>query len=229
MEQSREERIQELKAMVEKDRGSEITWEEASKALATMEGLADIMFELWMKDRQRQKRLEESPKGFHLDGVGYTCYVCGNSTSKENSWYDKWGIKCMTCQKSIDRKEIPASLAKDKESWYSTFDLSHYFNIKAPTLKAWVKKGILKERIMYDEEGGIHLHLFLIKDNKDTLPPKELLKSKWVKVSKEGEENRYASHPWYNFGDPYEHLKGYKIMDHLKITEKDPKFEIIIS
>ena len=34
----------------------------------------------WQEDERRKKRLEEAPKGFKLEGVGYTCFICGNGT-----------------------------------------------------------------------------------------------------------------------------------------------------
>jgi hypothetical protein len=60
--------------------------------------------------------------------------------------------------------------------------------------------------------------LFLIKDNKDTLPPKKMTESKMVKETKDGKD-WYRSEPWYRFVDPFEYLKGYKIMDHMRQTE----------
>ena len=62
--------------------------------------------------------MKDNPRGFHLEGIGYTCFICRNSISNEETWYDKWGIKCSTCQKAIDKKIIPASVAKNENSWY---------------------------------------------------------------------------------------------------------------
>jgi len=212
------ERIKELKEIIEKEQGKEITWEEASDAAYRLAGLAELCFDHWKEDCRRKKKLEESPKGFTLDGVGYTCFICGQSTPAGGNWYDKYGIKCLICQKAIDRKEIPASLAKDKESWYTKYDLEHCFNLKGPALRSWVKKDIIKARTVTYDGKGVHVQVFLIKDNKDFLPPKKLVKSQMVKETKDGHD-WYHSEPWYRFFDPFEHLKGYKIMDHMKRTE----------
>ena len=60
----------------------------------------------------------------------------------------------------------------------------------------------------------------MIKDNKDFLPPKKLVDSKMIReVDDEGKE-WHRSHPWYHFGDPYETIKGYKILDYLKFTSE---------
>lgn len=138
---------------------------------------------------------EESPKGFHLDRTG-TCLICGESTSNEKSWFDKYGLKCMICQKAINEKIIPAAIVKSKENWYSKYDLELYFNIKGALL---TKK--------------VHSQLFLIKDNKDVLPPKKLLKSRITKIIKDGEEYFTQEH-WYEFFDHklLNRLKKYKIM-----------------
>jgi DNA-directed RNA polymerase subunit RPC12/RpoP len=224
MELSRE-RIQEMKDLLEKEHGREFTWEEASDAAYRLTGLANLLFDAWREDERRKKKLEESPKGFRLDGVGYTCFICGDSTRAGENWYDKYGIKCTTCQKAVDRKEIPASLAKNKESWYSEFDLRSRFNLKGPTLRSWVKKGILKPRTITFDGKRVHAQLFLIKDNKDTLPPKKMVESQSVKETKDGKE-WFRVEPWYRFVDPHEHLRGYKIMDYLKVIhgeDAEPK------
>ena len=212
------EQIQEMKDLLEKNEGREFTWQEASDAAYNLAGLADLMFDVWREDRQRQKKLEEYPKGFVLDGVGYTCFICGNGTREGENWYDKWGIKCSGCQRAIDRKEIPASLAKNKDSWYSKYDLESAFNLKGTTLRAFIKRGILKSRTITHDGAGSHYELFLIKDNKDTLPPKHLVKSHMVRTEKE-DGVWHQSHPWYHFVDPREHLKGYKILEHITVID----------
>jgi hypothetical protein len=63
----------------------------------------------------------------------------------------------------------------------------------------------------------VHAYVFLIKNNKDTLPPKKLTERKLVKEISDGKE---WFHPelWYRFiEDPHKTLKRYKIMDYLKV------------
>lgn len=64
----------------------------------------------------------------------------------------------------------------------------------------------------------IHSRIFLIKDNKGFLPPKDLVESKMVKETREGKD-WFHSEPWYKFVDPFEHLKDYEIMDYMRETE----------
>jgi len=215
-----DKRIQEFKDIAEKKEGKEISWEEASEGAHNLARLADLMFDCWREDKRREKKLEESPKGFHLEGEGYTCFICGNSCSNEETWYDKWGIKCLVCQKAIDKKIIPASCAKNKDSWYSKYDLQSRFSIDRHAMNRFVKRGILKPRIVPNTTGKPHAYLFLIKDNKEVLPPKKLTESQMVKETKDGKD-WYHSEPWYRFEDPKSVLRYYKIMDYLVITGEE--------
>jgi hypothetical protein len=204
--------IENIKKILEKEHNREFTWEEATKAMDDIKGLARIMYECASKEIRMQERLKENPKGFHLDDSGQ-CSICGDFVSKENSWFDEYGIKCMSCQKAINSKIIPASVAKDKESWYSKHELDSYFNIKGPDLKKYIKESFLKERIIPYEGKKAYFQLFLLKDNKDVLPPKKLLKSRIIKVMNKGEEF-YTQAPWYEFADEklIKRLAKYKIL-----------------
>ncbi len=183
-----------------------------------LQQLANLMKEIDEEQKKREERLKENPKGFHLEGAGYTCTICGGHTPEGDNWYDEYGIKCLVCQKAVDEGEIPASLAKDKESWYSKWDLERSFNLKAPTLRSWVKKGVIKPRTITRYGEGIHYQLFLLEDNKDFLPPKKLVESRSVREIKDGKE-WFGSEPWYRFVDPIEHLKGYKIVEYMEVTK----------
>lgn len=182
------------------------------------EQLGKLVNEFKEEEKRRAEKLIANPKGFHLDGVGYRCAICHNHTTEEgDNWYDEYGIKCLVCQKAIDEGEIPASLAKDEESWYSTYDLDHYFNLKHMTLKKWIKEGIIKQRIVSRYGQGVHVELFLIEDNKGFLPPKEMLKSHSVEEIKDGKTWSH-SEPWYQFVDPMEYLRNYGIIKHMRVV-----------
>jgi len=224
------ERIQEMKDIMEKEYGKEYTWKEATEAAYNMQNLAHVLYDFMIEDMKRQKRLEENPKGFHLDGEGYTCAICGQSCSKENTWYDKYGVKCMACQKGVDRKQVPASIAKNRDNWYSSYDLQSCFNVRSSTIRKWVREGVLKPRTITNDDKKPHIQVFLIKDNKDTLPPKKLVESKTIKETKNGQD-WFRVEPWYKFVDPFEYLKSYKIMKYMKYSDPptgqkyDYKFE----
>lgn len=179
--------------------------------------LSKFLEEMKEKDDARQKKLEENPKGFHLEGAGYTCAICHGSTPEGDNWYDQYGIKCLVCQKAIDEGEIPPHLAKDKDCWYTKYDIERSFNVKSPTLAKWVRQGIIKPRIVSHYGKGTHYELFMIEDNKDFLPPKNLVESEYVNV-KDGDKVEKRNVPWYQLYNPHERLKGYKIMDHLRVV-----------
>lgn len=182
-----------------------------------MEQMGKLAEEWKEREKVLDEKLKANPKGFHLEDAGYTCFICGNHTPEGDNWYDEYGIKCLVCQKAIDEGEIPASLAKDKDSWYSKWDLEHYFNLKGPALRKWIKEGIIKVRNVSRYGEGIHAELFLLEDNKDFLPPKSLVKSQSVRERKDGKD-WYRSEPWYKFVDPFKHLKGYKIIEHMRVV-----------
>jgi hypothetical protein len=182
-----------------------------------MEGMAKLLEEFKEEEKAREEKLKVSPKGFILEGAGRNCAICGGSSGEEGSWYDEYGVKCLVCQKAIDDGEIPASLAKDEEGWYSEFDMRHSFNLKTSTLNKWVRDGIIKARTVSHYGKGVHAQLFLIEDNKDFLPPKKLVEYQSVQEVKDG-KTWHRSEPWWKFVDPKKHLKDYKIINHLRIT-----------
>ncbi len=106
------------------------------------------------------------------------------------------------------------------ELWYSKYDLDDRFNINIHTMNRFIKGGILKPRIIPSPAGRVHKHIFLIKDNKDTLPPKKLTELRSVKITEDGKEC-IRSYPWYKFEDPNIALKDYKIMDHLRVMNRE--------
>lgn len=207
--------IQELKEIMEKKSGKEVSWDDASEAARNLAGLAEVLFDCWVEGKKREKKLEESPKGFPLEG-SYSCLICGQGGDRNGGiWYDKWGQKCMVCQAAVDRGEVPGWAAKHHDSWYSKYALESRFNLKAPALRKWIKEGIIKPRNVLREDGRVHYQIFLLYDNRGFLPPKRLTKSEMVREEKDG-QTWLRSEPWYKFVEPYEHLKGYRIMEYMR-------------
>lgn len=219
MTQLSDKSIQEFKDLLEKKSGKEVSWEEAAEAGRNLVGLYEVLLDGYWEQEKWKKRLEQEPKGFALSGNGRNCAICGDSTREDTNWYDKWGIKCLICQKAIDKRKIPGSIAKSHDNRYSPYELEDRFGINKRTQKKWVEEGILKARIVPTEAGRVHYYIFLIKDNKGFLPPKKLTKPETVAEEKE-DGTWHHLEPWYRFVNPYEHLKGYKIMDYLQFVEK---------
>lgn len=205
---------------MEKKTGKEISWEEASDGAYRLAGFVEIVYKGAAEQLRWEKRLETEPKGFALDGNGRNCAVCGEGTREDTNWYDKWGIKCLTCQRAIDKKIIPGSIARNRDNRYSPYDLESRFGIKKPTLRKMIKEGIIKARVVPTESGHVHCYIILEKDNKELLPPKKMTESQVYPFEKDG-KTWHRVEPWYRFVDPFEHLKGYKIMDYLKFVEKE--------
>ncbi len=182
-----------------------------------LEQLAKLSDDWKEKDKARDEKLKTNPKGFHLEGAGYNCAICGDHTPEGDNWYDEWGIKCLICQKAIDNGEIPPALAKYKDTWYTKYDFESHFNVTAPALRRWIKEGIVRPRNVSHYEQGVHTQIFLMRDNKKFLPPKKLLKGISVKERKDGKE-WYTTRKWYQYLDPHEVLKGYRIMNHLRVV-----------
>lgn len=214
-EEKREKQRTELKVLLEKNAGREVTESELNEAELWMHNYARLMLELGEKELLREEQLKKNPKGFHLEGQGYSCFICGGSVSDKETWYDKYGIKCLVCQKAIDDKIIPATAASDKDSWYTILDLEHSFFINRYGVRRFVKEGLLKPRVVPGPSGRPHYQMFFIEDNKDVLPPKKLTEWPMVKFQKDGED-WYHSEPWFNYADPKEVLKGYKILDYMQ-------------
>jgi len=161
------ERIDELKKIMEKD-GKKYTDEEARDAAYNLMGFAEICYKQWQTEQRWKKKLEDSPKGFPLEDSGRCCCVCGGGTTPENSWYDKHGIKCLNCQRALDKKIIPVSVTKyenRKKTWFSAYDLQSELGIRPMTMKKLIREGKLNAREIKNNDGGTHFYVFLNKEN----------------------------------------------------------------
>lgn len=219
-EKKKEERKEELRKLLEKERGREITDHELFEADLWLTNYAKIMYDFAQTDFRRKRKLEENPKGFHLEGKGYTCFVCHNSVSDEETWYDENGIKCLTCQDALDKNIIPASVITNRESWYSVSDFESSFFMKSNAVRRFVKEGLLKPRIIPNASGKTHFQLFLIEDHEGILPPKEVTKWPVVRFKKD-DKYRYHSEPWFMHKDPKEVLGDYKILEYMATLKEN--------
>lgn len=177
-----------------------------------------IIFDAVLEERRLEEKLKDYPNGFAImDDKSYDCCICGMHIKNEETWYDKWGKKCLVCQDAVDKNIIPGSICRNKKAWYINWELDLYFKIKTPTIKKLIRQGILKVRII--PKNGFEV--FLIKDNVDVLPPKDILKD--VSIPVEGDKNAITTIPWYEAKDPKKTLKKYKIWPYLKVLQSDDK------
>ncbi|HMP28250.1 MAG TPA: hypothetical protein PKD85_01535 [Saprospiraceae bacterium] len=214
-----DKQLEEFQKLMQKSYGKRLSNDEARDSAQRLLGLVKMSVNCEIQANQRKERLITEPEGFCVGGRGYTCPACSNHTSEGENWYDKWGLKCTTCQKALDKKIIPGSVFIKENSWYSEYDLQDRFNIKKPTQIKWIKDGLLKSRIIPNlDNRGIRARLYLLKDNKYFLPPKKITESKMVKETKDGKD-WFHCEPWYKFVDPFECLKGYGIMKYMQYTD----------
>lgn len=222
MDHQSDEKIKKLKESLEKQHGRKFTWEETSEAYWGLKKIVDIAMHIAPIEFKKQELLKEFPKGFHLEEGG-SCVICGSHVAKKMSWYDKYGLKCINCQKAINEKIIPVSIIKNSDTWYSRYELATYFNLKGADLNKCIKQSFLQVRTILNEKNKIHFQVFLIKDNKNVLPPKKLLESRMVKIILKGEPN-YTQQQWYEFADEklIKKLAKYRIIEVLAETFKKP-------
>ncbi|TSC72623.1 MAG: Uncharacterized protein G01um101438_340 [Parcubacteria group bacterium Gr01-1014_38] len=167
-----EKSLAEFKRIYKKEYGKDIGDAEARDAAQRLLDVFKLLLDVDKKERARQLKLKESPKGYHLTDGTYSCCVCGKQVSGEGSWYDKHGIKCLLCQRAVEQRKIPVSVCTNKDSWYATWELAYYYKLKSPTIRKLVRNGTLKARIVPHENGSPYFSVFLVKDNLGVLQPK---------------------------------------------------------
>ena len=203
-----------------KQYGREATEDEALEAYSFMKLLAKIHVNYAIAECQRRQKLKLNPKGFPLEVDGPNCCICHDMTSRENSWYDANGVKCLACQNAIDKEIIPVSLCKDPESYYSEFELQIFFSLKGKALNSLIKRGAIKCRVIPATNRRSAKKLFLFSDNEGFFPPHHLVRSQMVKETRDGKEE-FVSAPWYwCCDDPVAHLFGYGISEYLTWVAK---------
>jgi hypothetical protein len=163
--------IDEFKEIYKKEYKKELNYAEASEAANNLVGLFKILYDCEVRDLQKKHRLKKEPEGFHItDGI-YNCSICHNQVTGDESWYDKWGTKCLLCQKAVKEGLVPPFVCKDREAWYAMWELERKFGIKHPTARKLVRQEKLKARIVAYENGHPYEYVFLKKENPDLIDP----------------------------------------------------------
>jgi len=78
-------------------------------------------------------------------------------------WYDKWGQKCMTCQKALDKKIVPGYCFDDykNEKHITDRTMKLQLGVRAAVIRKLVRQGKLKARVV----PGSGVLVFLKKEN----------------------------------------------------------------
>jgi hypothetical protein len=166
------EAVAEFKEIYKNEFDKEMSDAEARESGERLVGLFKLLLEIDRRDRRRRFRLKKEPQGFHLEDGIYDCLICGNRIEKETSWFDKWGQKCLICQKAVDSGTIPGFICFQDKSWYSTWDLKSKFGVKSTaTVGKLVREGKLKARLILNDNGSVHEYVFLKKENPNIIDP----------------------------------------------------------
>ncbi len=214
-------KLAKIKAILEKANGRELSDEQVLETYEFVCKLAEIAVDQATKDAEWEAKLDKNPGGYAFELKGYTCRLCGDGGSDDGMWYDRFGLKCMHCQKAVESGLIPGKLTGDRESFYTDYDLEHFFNVGSKALTLWLRHGIIKARIIprAGKPSVKHKRVFLMIDNVGFLPPKEMLRFSDV-AFEEVEGERYEHHlKWYQCCDPFEYLKDFRIMQYLRPTD----------
>ena len=159
------ERIDEFKDIYRKENDKELTDAEASEAANNLVNFFELLWEISSRDMQRKKRLKKEPGGFHITDGTYNCSVCGKAITGDESWYDRWGVKCLLCTKAVKEGILPGFVCEEHDSHYKMWQLKDKFNIHPQAVMKMVRLGELKARIVLAENGKPYEYIFLKKEN----------------------------------------------------------------
>ena len=158
-----QKRVDEMKKIY-KDKGRECSDAEAQEALRNLTGYFNLVWDMSKREAVRNKRLENEPEGFSIDGT-YTCKACGSSMANSNGWYDKHGMKCLLCQKALNDGVIPSFIFVNDNSFFKMWQMKDYFELRHQTVKKMIREGELVAREILNDQGKVHEYIFLKKEN----------------------------------------------------------------
>ena len=165
-----DEAVKEFQEIYKKKFGKEISYQDAYESGQRLVNLFKILWESDRKDKQKQRRLKTELDGFPVDGT-YNCIVCHTYINETTGWYDKYGQKCFPCRRAVKEKVIPAFVCKNSDSFYMIWQLKSYFNIHPQTARKLIRQGVLKARIITNDNGQPHEYILLKKENPDLVDP----------------------------------------------------------
>lgn len=162
--------LTEFKELMKKEHGVEYTDAQAHEAATNLLGLFEVLYEVSKKDHFRKQKLKDSPKGFPIDDDGtYTCFICHKSITTANGWYDKYGLKCLDCQRAVEKKIVPAIVFKDRKAWFTDWELESKLKLHSSTIRKLIRENKINPREIKTEQGATHYRIYLVKENLDFL------------------------------------------------------------
>lgn len=109
------------------------------------------------------ERLKINPKGFKLDD-DYICVICGKIIRNNNGWYDRYGPKCLICQKAIDDGVIPKKFCLKRDLWLAMWEVSQK-GFHPMVIKKLIRKKVLRARVIKDSNSKPYFYVFPLKEN----------------------------------------------------------------
>lgn len=100
----REKYTDEFKKMVA-EQGIKFKSEAGARELAEnfVRLYAALIVKVVQQEQVRKARLKNEPKGFLMQGGGYTCALC-HSSHDQPMQYNQNGMKCLACQEALDKE-----------------------------------------------------------------------------------------------------------------------------
>ncbi|MEO6508676.1 MAG: hypothetical protein ABIO02_01875 [Patescibacteria group bacterium] len=132
--------------------------------------LARIFGESDSIEAMRKRRLEKEPDGFLLnDGtVGYTCGICSEIISGDNTWWDLKGIRCVDCQRNLKEDIVPMEIFDDNYGYdvvVKDWELKSHYGIHPATVRKLHRNGVLKGRDLKRIDGSVYETLYVVSEN----------------------------------------------------------------
>jgi hypothetical protein len=149
-------------------------------------GLARLSAKFEAEQNARKRRLEKEPDGFLLnDGKqGYTCGVCRETISGDQTWWDLRGIRCLDCQRNLKAGIVPLEIF-EKDYGYTitldSWDFRDEYGLHPATVRKLKKDGVLVGRDLKRSDGTIYHTIYLASENKEFM--KKYKKNPKLKVT----------------------------------------------
>lgn len=160
-----QKQIDEFKTVWKEVYKQDLNDEQAAEYARQIVGFMGHMLNIAERVHQWDERLKELPQGFALLDKGtYNCSICYDRASGEEGWYDRFGIKCLPCQKAVEDGVVPGEICKDNDLWYSISDLKTNFNLHHTTVRKMIREKNLVARII-KRNGRDHFFVFMKTEN----------------------------------------------------------------
>lgn len=95
--------------------------------------------------------------------------ICHAAISEDTGWWaaseNPDGKLCLSCQNAVTLGIVPSSICADRESWYSSYELTKNFKITHSSISTMIRDGKLKSRKIKSITGSTTFEVFLKQEN----------------------------------------------------------------